>query len=186
MKLQDFCKKYNLTEAQATGKEKIEGDIYLESLTIKGDYVPKTDLMFFQGGAYVKADGIFAKVVRKIGKAYQLQKINSEKEFWMVTDGAFTHAHGDTLKEAKESFRFKVQAEKIKKEPITLESVIKIQHYRIITGACEFGVRNWIESNISEKNRKKVIEKGIKVKYLLPILEKTDAYGLEKFKALIK
>ena len=161
------------------------GNIYLRSLTIKGDYKPKTNLIFFQGGAYLKSDGIFAKVVRKFGKAYKLKKINSEKEFWMVTDGAFIHAHGETIKEAKEAFRFKVQAEKIKKEPITLESIIKIQHYRIITGACEFGVRRWIESNIP-KNREEVVSNGIKVKDLLPILEKTNAYGLSKFKSLIK
>src|SRR5690606_2412301 len=118
----------------------VGGSLYLGSLSGHQKRQPQTDLIFFKGGAYLKADGIFAKVVRKVGKAYQLKKINSEKEFWMVTDGAFTHAHGETIKEAKKAFRFKVQAEKIKKEPITLESVIKIQHYRIITGACEFGV----------------------------------------------
>lgn len=103
----------------------------------------------------------------------------------MVTDGKFTHAHGENFKEAKEAFRFKIQSEKIKSQPITLETVVKIQHYRIITGACEFGVKNWIETNIPSNIRAKVINNGIKVKDLVPLLEKTDAYGLSKFKALI-
>ena len=33
MTLKEFCKKYNLTEAQATGREEIGGDLYLGSLT---------------------------------------------------------------------------------------------------------------------------------------------------------
>jgi len=159
-------------------------------LDLSGNYsdkktAPKSDIVFFQGGAYLKADGIFAKVIQAKKGVYRLCNLNSEKEFFMVTDGKFTHAHGQTLNEAKESFRFKIQSEKIKSEPITLETVVKIQHYRIITGACEFGVKSWIETNIPEKIRAKVIKNGIKVKDLIPMLEKTDAYGLSKFKSLI-
>jgi hypothetical protein len=103
----------------------------------------------------------------------------------MVTDGAFTHAHGDTLKEAKESFNFKIESERIKSDPITLETIVKIQHYRIVTGACEFGVKNWIEQNIPQEKRAAILKNGIKAKDLLPMLEKTDAYGLSRFKALL-
>jgi hypothetical protein len=54
------------------------------------------------------------------------------------------------------------------------------------SGACEFGVKNWIQENIPAKVRDKIIKNGIAVKELLPLLEKTDAYGLAKLKALIK
>lgn len=33
MKKEDFCKKYNLSEAQYYGKEKIEGGLYLDTIT---------------------------------------------------------------------------------------------------------------------------------------------------------
>ena len=183
----------------------VGGDLYLSGLTsvpegfnptvggylyLSGNYsnkntAPQTDLIFFQGGAYLKADGVFAMVVRKRGNLYELSKINSSTAFWMVTDGKFTHAHGETLKEAKESFRFKIESDRIASEPITSETVIKIQHYRIITGACEFGVKNWIEQNIPQAKRASILKNGIKAKDLLPILEKTDAYGLSRFKALL-
>jgi hypothetical protein len=152
---------------------------------IAAHVAPKMDLLFFQGGAYIKADGIFARVMQVKKNVYRLRKIHSETDFWMVTDGAFTHAHGDTLKEAKEYYRFKIESERFKNEPITADTVIKIQHYRAITGACEFGVKEWMEQNFSEKEREAIAKKGIKAADLLPILEKTDAYGLGRFKALL-
>ena len=47
-----------------------------------------------------------------------------------------------------------------------------------MTGACELGVKNWIEQNEIKKDK-------IKAKDLLPILEKTNAYGLSNFKKLL-
>ena len=164
----------------------VGGSLYLSGSYSENKTAPKTDMIFFQDGAYIKADGIFARVIQAKKGVYRLCKLNSEKEFWMVTDGKFTHAHGETLKEAKESFRFKIQSKKIKSEPITGDTVIKIQHYRIITGACEFGVKNWIEQNIPRSKRASIFKNGIKAKDLIPILEKTDAYGLGQFKALLK
>ena len=164
----------------------VGGYLYLSGRYSDKKTAPKSDIVFFQGGAYLKADGIFAKVIQAKKGVYRLCKLNSAKEFFMVTDGKFTHAHGETLKEAKESFKFKIESERIKSEPITLETVVKIQHYRIITGACEFGVKNWIEANIPENIRESVVKNGIKAKDLIPLLEKTDAYGLSRFKALIQ
>ena len=163
----------------------VGGGLYLSGRNSEKKTAPKTGLIFFQGGACLKADGVFARVVRKRGNVYELSKINSSTVFWMVTDSKFTHAHGETLKEAKKSFRFKIESDRIKSEPITMDTVIKIQHYRIITGACEFGVKNWIEQNVPQTKRASILKNGIKAKDLLPILEKTDAYGLSRFKALL-
>ena len=163
----------------------VGGSLYLSGRYSDNKIAPKSDIVFFQGRAYLKADGIFARVIQGEKGFYRLCKLNSEKEFWMVTDGKFTHSHGHTLSAAKQSFRFKIQSEKIKGEPITMDTVIKIQHYRIVTGACEFGVKNWIEQNIPQTKRASILKNGIKAKDLLPILEKTDAYGLSRFKALL-
>jgi len=145
---------------------------------------PKNKLMFWQDGKYVKADGIFTEVVNKRGNVYRVKKVHSQKEFYLVTDGT-THAHGDTLQKAKEDFRFKLIADKLKKDPIKEDTVITTQYYRVVTGSCEMGVSNWMQSNFNEKERNKILKNGIKAKDLLPLLEQSNAYGLERFKSLI-
>jgi len=130
-------------------------------------------------GKYICADGIFAEVIQKRGNVYTLKKFAQSEIFYLVTDGKNTHAHGDTLKKTKEDFRFKIMAETLKKEPIKPDTLITVNHYRLLTGSCEMGVRNWMEQN-GLKDKEK-----IKAKDLLPILERTGAYGLEKFRQLI-
>jgi hypothetical protein len=137
---------------------------------------PKNKLMFWQDGKYVKADGIFTEVVNKRGNVYRVKKVHSQKEFYLVTDGT-THAHGDTLQKAKEDFNFKLIAEKLQKDPIKSDTVITVQYYRIVTGACELGCKNFIEQH--------KLKDSYKAKELLPILEKYNAYGLERIKSLI-
>ncbi len=137
---------------------------------------PKNKLLFWQDGKYVKADGVFTEVVNKRGNAFRVKKIHSQKEFYLVTDGS-THAHGDTLRKAKEDFAFKLIAEKLKKDPITKDTVITVQYYRIVTGACEFGCKQFMEQH--------KLKDSYKAKELLPILEKHNAYGLERIKSLI-
>ena len=61
-------------------------------------------------------------------------------------------------------------------------------HYRILTGACDAGVRQFMEQNklpFKVVNNKTVEVKPIAAKELLPILERNNAYGLNKFKELL-
>ena len=138
---------------------------------------PKNKLLFWQNGKYVSADRMLTEVISKKGNVYKVKKLHSTKEFYLVTDGK-NHAHGDTLAKAKEDFRFKLMSEKLKKEPITAETIINDNYYRLITGACELGVKSWREQN-------GITVEKITAKELLPLLEKSGAYGLEKFKQLI-
>jgi len=105
---------------------------------------PKNKLLFWQDGKYVSADRMLTEVLSKKANIYKVRKLHSDKEFYLVTDGK-THAHGETLKKAKEDFRFKIIADKLKKEPILADTIITINHYRLITGACEFGVKDWMQ-----------------------------------------
>jgi hypothetical protein len=146
---------------------------------------PKNKLLFWQDGKYVSADRMFTEVISKKGNTYKVKKLHSQKEFYLVTDGK-THAHGETAEKAKEDFRFKLMAEKLKSEPILEDTVVTIKHYRLLTGACELGVNSWMQSQFNEKERTAIMEKGMKAKDLLPILEKTNAYGIERFKKLVK
>ena len=141
-------------------------------------------LLFWQNGKYVCADGIITEVVNKKGNVYKVKKIHSDKEFYLVTNGEI-NAHGETLQQAKDDFRFKLVADKLKTEPITADTIITKQYYRLVTGACEFGVQSFIDSNFSGEEKKKVETKGIKAKDLLPILKKNNAYGFDKFNSLI-
>ncbi len=138
----------------------------------------------WQDGKYVSADEIFTEVVSKKGNVYKVKKLHSQKEFFLVSDGK-THAHGDTLKKAKEDFEFKIISDKLKNEPIKKETIITVNHYRLITGACEFGVKSWMDRVFNLKERAKIESKGIKAIDLLPILKKNTAYGLERFEKLI-
>jgi hypothetical protein len=165
----------------------VGGDLYLRSVTDGSNVKQRkleTNIVKWEE-KYILIDGIFTKIVSKKGNIYVVKKLNSLKEFYLVTDGKFTHSHGDTLKEAKEDFKFKVMSEKLKKYPITKDTIITVPYYRIITGSCKLGVADWMGKNFSEKERTKILDKGIKAIELLPILEKTNAYGLERFKKLI-
>ena len=161
----------------------VGGDLYLRNGLSAPTKKPgkittsKNKLLFWQNGKYVSADRIFTEVVSKKGNVYKVKKVHSDKEFFLVTDGQ-THAHGETLQKAKEDFRFKLMAEKLKSEPIKADTVIDIKYYRLLTGACEMGVKSWMESNNMKKESYKASE-------LLPILEKTHAYGVDKFKSLV-
>ena len=159
----------------------IGGGLYLRgtAITNPNNYKrPFSKMLSWRNGKYIKVDGMFTEVVHRKGNVFKVKRLNTTKEFYLVTDGKYNFAHGDTLKEAKEDLRFKVMAEQLKNEPILPDTVVTVKHYRLITGACEFGVKDWMQRN--------EVKEGLTAKELLPILERTNAYGLDKFKSLVK
>jgi len=102
--------------------------------------------------------------------------VQTDSSFVVEKDGF--SAHGENLKKAISDLQFKVVSEKLKKEPINAETIITDQYYRIVTGACEFGVKQWRQQN-------GITQEKITAKELLPILERTNAYGFTQFKKLI-
>ena len=99
-------------------------------------------------------------------------------------------AHGLTIKKAIEDLNFKIAAEKLKNEPITPDTELTVYHYRLITGACDSGCRDFMQRHnipytVAGENETKEIN-PIKAKDLLPILEKSQAYGLDRFKQLLQ
>jgi len=100
------------------------------------------------------------------------------KDSFLAVKGDYS-AHGETLKKAVDDLQFKITAEKLKKQPIYMHTVMTDNYYRLITGACEIGVKSWKEQN-------KITVDEITVKDLLPLLQKTSAYGYDKLKSLIK
>jgi len=101
-----------------------------------------------------------------------------QKKYCFITEKDGFFAHGIELKKAISDLNFKIVSEKLRKEPIYNDTVMTDNYYRLITGACEMGVKNWRESN-------NITVDEITVEELLPLLEKSNAYGVEKFKSLI-
>jgi hypothetical protein len=95
---------------------------------------------------------------------------------YVAESGEFT-AHGETMKEAVSDLQYKISVDRLQKEPIHMGDILTIDKYRAITGACKFGVQEWMKQHN--------IEEGLTVAELLPLLKKTNAYGYEKFKELV-
>ena len=69
--------------------------------------LPLNYLFSWENGKYIKVDGIFTEVINKKGNVWKVKKLNSDKEFYLITDGE-RYAHGDTIKEAKKDLIFKI------------------------------------------------------------------------------
>ena len=101
-------------------------------------------------------------------------------------------AHGKDLKSAVGDLQFKIVAEKLKNDPINEDTELTVMYYRTLTGACDFGCRNFMDTHGipyriegTGSNAKTVEISPMKAKDLLPLLKKNNAYGYEKFKSLL-
>ena len=119
-------------------------------------------------------------------KSITKNKPEIEKCFVSEKDNFF--AHGETVKKSIQDLQFKIISKKLKNEPINETTELTVKYYRLLTGACSLGCENWLkQNNIPYKiiDGDPVENKPIKAKDLLPILEKSNAWGVEKFKSLI-
>ena len=132
----------------------------------------------------------------KLYTGYNFLKIENEKiikeECFVAEKGTF-FAHGLTIKKAIQDVLFKIVVEKLKHDPIKKDTKITVKYYIAITGACDIGCRSFMKQhnipytiNYEGTNHEETIEKTfIKAVDLLPVLEKNNAYGIEKLKSLI-
>ena len=116
------------------------------------------------GDKYIKVDDIFTEVVSKRGNVYRVKKLNTDKVFYLVTDGNGKWAHGDTLKEAREDLVYKLNKDIDKSvyEGMTLDTKLSFEEavvcYRVITGACSFGVKDFVSKNKIKKKKYAISE----------------------------
>jgi hypothetical protein len=127
---------------------------------------------------YIKVDGIFSEVINERDNIIKTRNIGSNKDTYIVTDGE-KYAHGDSIKSAQESLIFKItdrDSSEFKElnpnEPQPISTLI--QAYRTITGACEFGVRDFIQRKNLEMNEKYPINHIIEIT--------KSEYGHQQFK----
>jgi len=121
-------------------------------------------------------------VVKQKGNVYHVKKLNNNKVFYLITDGE-RWSHGDTLKEAKMDLVYKVTNKtKDDYKGLSKTSILSFEEavicYRVITGACSFGVKDFV------KNKLVKVEKEYNIE---TIIEKTiGCYGNEEFKNYFK
>ena len=136
-------------------------------------------------GGYCFFDDILSKVLAvRQRNGYTFYKT----PFEFIAEKDNKTAHGKTIKKAIADLEFKFFAEKLEKEPIKEDTLITVKYYRLLTGACDSGIADWMRKNglgFKWEGNVLVEDKAIPAKDLLPILEKSNAYGLKQFKSLI-
>jgi len=165
----------------------VGGDVYLPNKLqskLKYTKLNRNIPISFQNGKYIKIDGIFTEVVNHKGNVWRVKKLNNLKEFYLVTDGAGKYAHGDTLEQAREDLVYKISesADKNKYQKLTLNSTLSfeegVEAYRVITGACSFGVKDFVTTKGIEKDKAYSVAEIIKLT--------KGSYGSESFKQFFK
>jgi hypothetical protein len=156
----------------------VGGNLDLGSLTSKYTKLSENSMLTWQGGKFIKVDGIFTEVISKRGNVYRVKKLNNPKVFYLITDGE-NFSHGETLKEAKQDLIFKISNKtkddyKNLKLTDSLSFEDSIVCYRVITGACSFGAKDFITNRLKGKKKKYTISE---------IIELTkNEYGNNNFK----
>ena len=150
------------------------GKLYINYKSIKSVNTKLTDGYNKKRG-YCYFDGILRSVlsVKTIGE----YKIYLTPFDYVVQKGDYT-AHAESIEKGISDVNFKILAIQYQ-ENLTLDTMLNKHIYRLITGACELGCNDWIRNN-------NIQVEEISVRDLIPLLEKTNAYGVEKIKNLVK
>jgi len=128
-------------------------------------HIPKIE---WQDGKYIMVDGILSKVIHKRGNIYKVcDIINKDKISYIVTDG-INYSHGESIKKAKEDLLYKISnRDKSIYNSLTTNSELSFKEsiicYKVITGACGFGIKDFVERNNIPKYRKYKISEIIKL-----------------------
>lgn len=130
----------------------------------------KVDMVqkLWSNSKYIKVDGIFSEKVRHHGNVWEVRRIGGKETFFIVTDGNGKYAHGETIKEAKADLVYKIaDRDKSEYEHLNLDSELTfeeaIECYRVITGACAFGTKDFVENHLEVKKGKYTIREMIEL-----------------------
>ena len=100
-----------------------------------------------EGGEWVEVDftdGIFSRVISTRNGVKKV-KTDSGEVLFIVGDENGNHAHGKTIKEAREDLVYKIVAKFDGELPNKATGKEWVGIYRAVTGACGAGVRNFVE-----------------------------------------
>jgi len=133
----------------------------------------------------IVADGILSEIMsekkNKDLTVYKVKNYGETETTYLIkqeTPEGDIYSHGQTLKNAKDSLIYKISSRDTSQyenltvdDTVTFEEAIKM--YRAITGACEFGVKSFVET-LPEKKKKYKISEIIKIT--------ENQFGNEEFK----
>ena len=102
----------------------------------------------FSAAGFSFTDGVLARIVSMRGRVLRVVICGATKTSYLVTDGN-AWSHGETLAAARDSLLFKIGSRDTTEfKSWSLDKLVSkkdaIRAYRIITGACEGGVKNWL------------------------------------------
>jgi len=151
----------------------VGGHLYLEGTQITDTSMVNRNInekSFFswRNNKYIKVDGIFSKVISCKQNVFKIQEIGQLKESYLVTDGNGKYSHGHTIKEAKEDLIFKISnRDKSDYKNLKMDSELtfeeSIECYRVITGACTFGTKDFVSNRLVERLEKYTVSEIIEV-----------------------
>ncbi len=117
---------------------------------------------------FLFADGILSKIIERKKNVFKIQIFGKTETSYclMIENGDSelpTFSHGKTIKEAKESLIYKISNRDTSVyKSYKLDTVVSfeeaIKMYRTITGACEFGTRNFVQGLTKTKKKYKISE----------------------------
>jgi len=105
----------------------------------------------------------------------------------VVQKGDLT-AHSKTVKQGIIDVNFKAHVAELKHKKLSMDNVVSVELYRAITGACYGGIESWMKANdipLKLKDGIPQLAKKLKVKDVYSILEKSNAYGFNRFKEVL-
>ena len=115
-----------------------------------------------QEDEYMIVNDILSKIISKKDNVFKVHNYSTrlsrfdKTPSYIVQDGDI-FSHGDTVEEARESLIYKLSnRDKSVYVNLTIDSVLTkeeaIKMYRVITGACEYGVRDYVASLTNVKD----------------------------------
>ena len=128
------------------------------------------------------ADGIFAEILstRIVGEflVRRVRKVHKEEIFYLVESGENV-AHGNTVAMAVADLRFKAEDRDVSDyKDLSLDSVLTLEDsiicYRVLTGACNFGVNDFLANR-----HKPALKKSYKVSELIEATK--GEYNADRF-----
>ncbi len=138
-------------------------------------YKPLGNGKIGKGTLFVKGRGY--ESVRKEKVYVYIERYQDSRDYISYT----VSAHGKTIKEALRAYKRKMKTRySVKEANLTLDTVMTFKKYHTITGACTAGTKAFCDKHGISYDAK------MKLRDLLPILAKDNAYGYETILSKIK
>ncbi|WP_278996325.1 hypothetical protein, partial [Prevotella disiens] len=135
-------------------------NLYETAITDTSNVNRNVPTLYEWNGKYIKVDGIFSVVDNHHGNVYKVHQIGSTKQMYVVGDGNGKWAHGETIDKARKDLIYKISnRDKSAYKNLKLNSELTfeeaIECYRVITGSCAAGTKDYVENRLPKPHKEK-------------------------------